>query len=59
MSRAADFLEQYADFIRHEVKADDIEAHPYLPELEDVAAELRAAEQPQDLMREAQGEKRG
>lgn len=39
---AADLLEHYADFIRT-VKADDLERHPYLPEIERVAAELRAA----------------
>lgn len=42
LSRAADFLEQYADFIRREVMSVDIEQHPYLPELEEIAAEVRA-----------------
>jgi hemerythrin-like domain-containing protein len=28
--------ELYADFIRHHVKAADIEMHPYLPELESI-----------------------
>jgi hypothetical protein len=46
MARAADFLEQYAAFIRREVMAVDIEQHPYLPELDEVAAELRAAGSP-------------
>jgi hypothetical protein len=41
IERAADFLEQYAAFI-HRVKPDEIEEHPYLPELEQVAADLRA-----------------
>jgi hypothetical protein len=45
ISRAADFLEQYADYIRREVMSVDIERHPYLPELEQVAAALRAAPQ--------------
>lgn len=40
---AADLLEQYADFIRHSVKADDLEAHPYLPEIDRVVEDLRAA----------------
>lgn len=43
ISRAADFLEQYAAYI-HRVKPEDIEQHPYLPELEQVAADLRAAD---------------
>jgi hypothetical protein len=41
MDRAADMLEGYAAYI-HRVKPDEIEAHPYLPELENVASELRA-----------------
>lgn len=40
---AAYLLEQYAAFIRAEVKADELERHPYLPLIEQVAAELRAA----------------
>jgi len=40
---AADLLEHYADFIRREVKADDLERHPYLPLIEQTAADLRAA----------------
>lgn len=40
---AADMLEQYADFIRREVKADELERHPYLPALEQVIGDLRAA----------------
>lgn len=39
---AADILEQYAEYIRT-VKADDLERHPYLPLIEDTAAQLRAA----------------
>lgn len=40
---AADMLDSYARFIREHVKADDLELHPYLPEIERVAGELRAA----------------
>lgn len=40
---AADLLERYAAFIRENVKADDLEMHPYLPEVERVAEALRAA----------------
>ena len=39
---AADFLEQYANFIRT-VKADDLELHPYLPAIEQTVQDLRAA----------------
>lgn len=42
LGRAADFLGQYAGYIR-EVKPEDIERHPYLPELEEVTKEIRAA----------------
>jgi Lar family restriction alleviation protein len=38
---AADLLDRYAAFIRT-VKADDLELHPYLPEVERIAAELRS-----------------
>lgn len=38
---AADLLDRYASFIRT-VKADDLELHPYLPEVERVAEALRA-----------------
>lgn len=38
---AADLLEHYAAYI-NEVKPDDIERHPYLPEIELTAADLRA-----------------
>jgi hypothetical protein len=31
---AADLLEQYAEYIRTSVKADDLERHPYLPLIE-------------------------
>jgi hypothetical protein len=41
LTRAAELLEHYADFIRC-VKPDDIERHPYLPEIDQVAEELRA-----------------
>jgi hypothetical protein len=40
---AADLLEHYADFIRTSVKADDLELHPYLPNIERTASDLRAA----------------
>jgi len=39
---AVDLLEQYAHFICT-VKADDIEQHPYLPHVEQVLEDLRAA----------------
>lgn len=45
LSRAADFLEQYAAFI-HRVKPGEIEEHPYLPELEQIAADVRALSSP-------------
>lgn len=41
VDRGADLLEHYAAYI-HRVKPEDIEAHPYLPELEQVAKDLRA-----------------
>lgn len=37
---AVEMLEHYAGFIRDHVKADDIEMHPYLPELEDTISAL-------------------
>ena len=40
---AADYLERYAAFIREDVKADDLERHPYVPAIEDCARALRAA----------------
>lgn len=39
---AADLLEQYADFIRRDVKADDLERPPYLPLIDQTVADLRA-----------------
>jgi hypothetical protein len=39
---AVELLERYAEYIRT-VKADDLERHPYLPHLEAVASDLRAA----------------
>lgn len=39
---AADILEQYAEYVRT-VKADELERHPYLPLIEETAADLRAA----------------
>jgi hypothetical protein len=47
--KAADLLAHYADFIRHSVKADEIEAHPYLPEIERVVDDLRAATTAQEV----------
>lgn len=41
IERAADLLEGYAEFIKSDVMAADIERHPYLPEVEGVAEELR------------------
>lgn len=41
-ANAVEMLERYADFIRDHVKADDIEMHPYLPELEDTISALAA-----------------
>lgn len=41
VDRGADLLEHYAEYIGR-VKPEDIEAHPYLPELEQVAKDLRA-----------------
>jgi hypothetical protein len=43
LEAAADMCAVYADFIRNHVCADDIEIHPYLPALEDVIANGRAA----------------
>lgn len=40
---AADILEQYAEFIRTSVNADDLERHPYVPLIEETATRLRAA----------------
>jgi hypothetical protein len=41
---AADLLEHYAAFIRSgAVPANDLERHPYLPHIEEVAASLRGA----------------
>jgi hypothetical protein len=39
---AADILEHYADYIRS-LPAAEFDRHPYLPHIEDVAADLRAA----------------
>lgn len=39
---AADLLERYAEYIRS-VPADQLEVHPYLPEVEHVIETLRAA----------------
>jgi hypothetical protein len=45
-NQAADLLEQYAGFIRSDVKADDLERHPYLPLIEQVVADLRSGTPP-------------
>lgn len=37
---AYDIVKQYAYFIRNDVKADDLEMHPYLPHVEDIRDEL-------------------
>lgn len=42
LARAADFLEWYIAFIKESVMSVDIERHPYLPELEDCAEQVRA-----------------
>lgn len=42
LERAADFLEWYVGFIKESVMSVDIERHPYLPELEDCAKQVRA-----------------
>lgn len=43
LREAADILDQYASFIRTDVKADDLERHPYVPQIEQCADDLRAA----------------
>ena len=42
LERAAEMCEWYAEFIRENVMSVDIERHPYLPELEGIAADLFA-----------------
>jgi hypothetical protein len=42
LADALSMCQRYADFIVTCVKADDIEMHPYLPELEQVVENLRA-----------------
>ncbi|MBO9624136.1 MAG: hypothetical protein J7500_15620 [Sphingomonas sp.] len=49
---AVELLNRYAAFIRDHVRADDLEMHPYLPEIERVADDLDAA------LRKARGEAR-
>lgn len=39
---SADLLARYASFIREHVGADDLEMHPYIPEIEAVAQDLCA-----------------
>jgi len=48
LSTAAYLLEQYAKFIRNDVKADDLERHPYLPLIEQTIADLRVFSDPDD-----------
>lgn len=48
---AVDILKTYADFIRNDVRADDLERHPYLPHIEQTIEDLRAA--PPAMDREA------
>ena len=43
LERAVEMCDWYAQFIRSDVMAADIERHPYLPELEGVAEDARAA----------------
>jgi len=43
VATSADLLEQYASFIREDVKADDLERHPYLPLIESTVEDARAA----------------
>jgi hypothetical protein len=43
LTRAAQLLEWYADYIAREVGAVDIELHPYRPEVEETAEQLRDA----------------
>jgi hypothetical protein len=43
LTRAAQLLEWYADYIAREVGAVDIERHPYRPEVEETAEHLRDA----------------
>jgi hypothetical protein len=40
VATAVELLEQYAGFIRSDVKADDLERHPYLPLIEQTIASL-------------------
>lgn len=40
---AVELLNRYAAYIRDDVRADDLERHPYLPELERVADALASA----------------
>jgi len=42
LEQAAGYLSDYARFIRDDVKADDLERHPYLPALEQTVADLIA-----------------
>jgi len=42
IERAADLLEGYADWIKRTVMSAQIEEHPYLPEIEGTAEDLRA-----------------
>lgn len=40
VATAVELLEHYAEFIREDVKADDLERHPYLPLIEQTIAAL-------------------
>lgn len=40
LSEALPILQSYARYIRHHVKADDLEMHPYLPHVEQCADEI-------------------
>lgn len=43
LRRTTEMCEAYADWIKRNVMSADIEQHPYLPELEGVAEDARAA----------------
>jgi hypothetical protein len=43
LNDARDMCSRYADFIRQNVRADDLEMHPYLPDLEDVVTAANTA----------------
>lgn len=41
VARAAELLDGYIDIIKEQVKAEDLQYHPYLPEIELTAEALR------------------